>query len=117
MLADDGFLCEIGLPLMMTNNSRKGTCPPRNVKSNQAMAEDAHVNYRLHSHPVAHYVKQACSRFTKVDAECALTGSKSEQLYSHFKGTGHYGLQMLQQNLGPFSYGWCGQRALEGYLA
>ena len=39
MLEDDGFLYEVGLSLMMTNNSRKGACPPRNVKSNQAMAE------------------------------------------------------------------------------
>ena len=46
MLEDDGFLCEVGLPLMMTNTSLNGTWPPRNVKSNQAMAEDASAKYR-----------------------------------------------------------------------
>ena len=46
MLEDDGFLCEVGLPLMMANNLLKGTWPPRNVRSNQAMAEDANAKYR-----------------------------------------------------------------------
>ena len=51
MLEDDGFLCEVGLPLMKTHDSRKGTCPPRNVKSNQAMAEvcKVHVEFSLGS--------------------------------------------------------------------
>lgn len=46
MLEHDGFLCKVGLPLMMTDSSRKGTWPPLNVKSNQAMAGDANVKYR-----------------------------------------------------------------------
>ena len=37
MLEDDGFLCSVGVPLMMTNSPNAGTCLPRNVKSSQAM--------------------------------------------------------------------------------
>ena len=66
----DGFLCEVGLPLMMTNNQGKGHVPYATSKVIKRWLKYTHVKYRWNSYSAAHYNKQTCSRSTKVGAEC-----------------------------------------------
>ena len=127
MLEDDGFLRQVGLPLMMTNSlkpvkrwmkyahiqkkkkkKKKRKKRKKKKKTGQILTRQSII------------INSLAVLQPKVGAKCRtlrVIWTKPEQLYSQFKGTGHHLLRMLRQDLSPFSCALCEQRALKRHLA